>query len=128
MKTALFLFLISQDPTIRIEGLDIITDSSAQIQAQIQALQTQVSQMRAELDSGEAQIQALQAQVSQMQAELDDVGSGNHVMLPCRESRIPRCDSVAPMIVRTSTHGHVTAYQDSEGFVRTCYFEPQDPN
>jgi len=45
-----------------------------------------------------------------------------------RDSRIPRCDSVAPMIVRTSTHGHVTAYQDSEGFVRTCYFEPQDPN
>jgi hypothetical protein len=42
-------------------------------------------------------------------------------------SRIPRCDRVAPMIVRTSTHGHVTAYQDSEGFVRTCYFEPQGP-
>ena len=73
MKTTLFLFLISQDPTIRIEGLDIITDSSAQVQAQIQALQ---------------------AQVDQMQAELDSRGSGRQVLtdpadlatLPCRDT------------------------------------------
>jgi len=83
MKTTLLLLLISQNPTIRIEGLDIITDSSSQTQAQIQALQ---------------------AQVSQMQAELDGRGSGRQVLtdpadlatLPCRDTEAGCAVKLAP--------------------------------